>query len=523
MGGFAFGWACRRWCPRCARRRAGDRRRSRSRRGGAKPSAATAASGSRLQTRCVHPRPRTDTSSRTGEPCGASAALLQPTAGQQGGEQQAAQDRHREPFYHAPFHAYPPRVTVPPRMSLAPHSSDRSFRSGRSQAGRLPAAEGAPAQRRRGPVRRRERTRRAPAASAAGSRVRSVLVTRAAARHAGRRARAGPVPRLSWRRRRCWTRSPASTSTAAAWRSASARAGAAAAHRAGRGRARGSDRRRQPGRARASRRRVRRRRADALPALRRSVLPQGGARLARRGVQPAHRARPAAGPTISAALRGGGLALVAAVVEPGATPLARFQPPAAFALLLGAEGPGLSAGRARRLRSRVTIPMSAGADSLNVATAGAIFSGATAAGPRRRIVEPRPVHEQLARLGLAAGAEAGVAVADAHRADGRAADQARLAVAPAHLEEVAHLDLDRLVAPADLGDRVGAARARWRRAARRSPPRPACCRRSSGGAARRTGSRRRRRCRSRRARACPSRTRAPGRVAARSASRRRRA
>ena len=56
-----------------------------------------------------------------------------------------------------------------------------------------------------------------------------------------------------------------------------------------------------------------------------------------------------------------------------ATPLARFSPPPRFALLLGAEGPGLSAAARAACDHLVTIPMSAGADSLNVATAGAIF------------------------------------------------------------------------------------------------------------------------------------------------------
>ena len=73
------------------------------------------------------------------------------------------------------------------------------------------------------------------------------------------------------------------------------------------------------------------------------------------------------------ALRGDGVAVVGAVVEPGATPLARFTPPARFALLLGAEGPGLSAAARACCDHLVTIPMSPGADSLNVATAGAIF------------------------------------------------------------------------------------------------------------------------------------------------------
>jgi tRNA G18 (ribose-2'-O)-methylase SpoU len=43
-----------------------------------------------------------------------------------------------------------------------------------------------------------------------------------------------------------------------------------------------------------------------------------------------------------------------------------------IALLLGAEGPGLSAGTLRRSTARVRIPMAPGVDSLNVAVAGAI-------------------------------------------------------------------------------------------------------------------------------------------------------
>jgi tRNA G18 (ribose-2'-O)-methylase SpoU len=102
-----------------------------------------------------------------------------------------------------------------------------------------------------------------------------------------------------------------------------------------------------------------------------------------------------------AALRGAGLALVGAVVDqrverspasPGgahrgrvwepsegshlderATSLGAFRPPGRFALLLGAEGPGLSAAARAACDHLVTIPMSPGADSLNVATAGAIF------------------------------------------------------------------------------------------------------------------------------------------------------
>jgi tRNA G18 (ribose-2'-O)-methylase SpoU len=72
-------------------------------------------------------------------------------------------------------------------------------------------------------------------------------------------------------------------------------------------------------------------------------------------------------------LRAQGFALVAAVLGAGATPLADFAPPRRFALLLGSEGPGLSPAALRRCDHRVTIPMSPAADSLNVATAGAIF------------------------------------------------------------------------------------------------------------------------------------------------------
>jgi tRNA G18 (ribose-2'-O)-methylase SpoU len=74
-------------------------------------------------------------------------------------------------------------------------------------------------------------------------------------------------------------------------------------------------------------------------------------------------------------LREAGLSLVAAVLSPTATPLPRFAPPARWALLLGAEGPGLSPEAVRRCHESVTIPMSAstGADSLNVATAAAVL------------------------------------------------------------------------------------------------------------------------------------------------------
>lgn len=72
-------------------------------------------------------------------------------------------------------------------------------------------------------------------------------------------------------------------------------------------------------------------------------------------------------------LRAQGVSLVAAVLDPDATPLARFTRPARLAVLLGAEGPGLSSEARALCEHQVTIPMSPGADSLNVATAAAIF------------------------------------------------------------------------------------------------------------------------------------------------------
>lgn len=68
-----------------------------------------------------------------------------------------------------------------------------------------------------------------------------------------------------------------------------------------------------------------------------------------------------------------GFVLVGAVLGRGATPLSELAPPARTALVLGAEGPGLSPAALAACDHRVTIPMAPGADSLNVATAGAVF------------------------------------------------------------------------------------------------------------------------------------------------------
>jgi tRNA G18 (ribose-2'-O)-methylase SpoU len=70
-------------------------------------------------------------------------------------------------------------------------------------------------------------------------------------------------------------------------------------------------------------------------------------------------------------------ALIAAGIEPwaltpsGGEPLHSVRPPARLAIVLGAEGPGLPSSLMDRCR-RVSIPMTEGVDSLNVATAGAI-------------------------------------------------------------------------------------------------------------------------------------------------------
>ena len=73
------------------------------------------------------------------------------------------------------------------------------------------------------------------------------------------------------------------------------------------------------------------------------------------------------------ALRTQGLSVVGAVLDPDAVPLTDFERPPRVALLFGAEGPGLSSVARAACDHRVTIPMSPGADSLNVATAAALF------------------------------------------------------------------------------------------------------------------------------------------------------
>ena len=73
------------------------------------------------------------------------------------------------------------------------------------------------------------------------------------------------------------------------------------------------------------------------------------------------------------ALSAGGFDLVATVVNDlSAEPLAVALPAARTAILLGSEGHGLSPECLAQCRRRVTIPMQAGVDSLNVAVAAAV-------------------------------------------------------------------------------------------------------------------------------------------------------
>jgi tRNA G18 (ribose-2'-O)-methylase SpoU len=73
--------------------------------------------------------------------------------------------------------------------------------------------------------------------------------------------------------------------------------------------------------------------------------------------------------------------LLAMTPDPAATPLREIAIPERWAVLLGAEGPGLSAEAIAAADLQVRIPMANGVDSLNVATAAAVafvwFAGLT--------------------------------------------------------------------------------------------------------------------------------------------------
>ncbi|HET9070583.1 MAG TPA: RNA methyltransferase [Acidimicrobiales bacterium] len=71
-------------------------------------------------------------------------------------------------------------------------------------------------------------------------------------------------------------------------------------------------------------------------------------------------------------LRAGGWRLLALTPGPGARPLPAVAPAGRTALLVGAEGPGLSAAALAAADEAVRIPMAPGVDSLNVATTAAV-------------------------------------------------------------------------------------------------------------------------------------------------------
>ena len=75
-------------------------------------------------------------------------------------------------------------------------------------------------------------------------------------------------------------------------------------------------------------------------------------------------------PASLAALRD--FTVLAMTPDPSATPLREVGVPERWTVLLGAEGPGLSAEAMAAADLRVRIPMAEGVDSLNVATAAAV-------------------------------------------------------------------------------------------------------------------------------------------------------
>src|SRR5207342_2178792 len=93
-------------------------------------------------------------------------------------------------------------------------------------------------------------------------------------------------------------------------------------------------------------------------------------------------------PAALAALRENGFTLLALTPRAEAMPLASVAPPDRWAVLLGAEGPGLTAAARSAADACVRIPMALGVDSLNVATAAAVAFAHLTAG--LGITPPRP-------------------------------------------------------------------------------------------------------------------------------------
>ena len=83
-------------------------------------------------------------------------------------------------------------------------------------------------------------------------------------------------------------------------------------------------------------------------------------------------ARAAAWPADLAVLHRAGFETWALTPDPTAEPLWSLDVPARVAVMLGAEGPGLSAAARAAATRRVRIPIAAGVDSLNVGHAAAV-------------------------------------------------------------------------------------------------------------------------------------------------------
>ncbi|HEX4728989.1 MAG TPA: RNA methyltransferase [Jatrophihabitans sp.] len=77
-------------------------------------------------------------------------------------------------------------------------------------------------------------------------------------------------------------------------------------------------------------------------------------------------------PDSLALLRAAGVPLLALTPRPAGKSLQGFEPPDRWALMLGAEGPGLTEPALAAADCWLRIPMADGVDSLNVATAGAV-------------------------------------------------------------------------------------------------------------------------------------------------------
>ena len=91
-------------------------------------------------------------------------------------------------------------------------------------------------------------------------------------------------------------------------------------------------------------------------------------------------ARARAWPDALADARAAGFTVAALTPGDDSVPIDRLPATGRLALLLGAEGPGLSAGALAASDLRVRIPMAPGVDSLNVAAASAIAFHRAAAG-----------------------------------------------------------------------------------------------------------------------------------------------